>query len=124
MVVKGIYELPCYWHNGKKTIGLTLNWYRNAHFQILAKAKREYNPVTVVQCYGKYNDVAIRYTINFPTKRRTDFMNWLSVADKFFLDWLVKHEIIEDDSIFQYAFMDARCTFDKYKEQKIIAELY
>lgn len=47
----------------------------------------------------KFHQPTITYKFFYDTKRNTDLMNWVAVIDKFFLDILVKENIIEDDNI-------------------------
>jgi hypothetical protein len=91
------FHLPCYTTTGKRK-GLNLNWYRNAHYQALAKAKREFTPVSIDGQYLKAQKIEIHYTFVQADKRRTDAMNWISIVDKFFCDWLVTNGCIPDDS--------------------------
>lgn len=91
------------WGKGKTTkFTFNLNPYRNAHHQVLARAKREYTDLAVSKIYqanipklGKVN-VLFRY---FPrTKIRTDLGNVCSIHDKFFMDALVRSGVIADDN--------------------------
>ena len=91
------YKLPCY-TTAKKPKPLNLNWYRNSHYQALAKAKREFTPVSIDGQYLKAQKIEIHYTFVQADKRRTDAMNWIAVVDKFFCDWLVTNGCIPDDS--------------------------
>ena len=94
------FELPCYMFVGSKKISLNLNWYRNAHYQELNKTKQTYSPCNVVLFKAK--KINIEYTFVWNSNRRTDFMNWITIADKYFLDWLVKWNCLKDDCIDNY----------------------
>ena len=85
---------------GKKNWSLNLNQYRNTHFQILSKAKREFAKIVEadVMALPQYRGrVSLHYTLWLGSKRRTDISNVLSVVDKFFSDTLVEHQRIPDD---------------------------
>ena|SRR3990167_7689083 len=85
-----------------KTFILNLNNYRNAHFQVLDKAKKLYVdevraalPSPVEKFTGQ---VELTYTLFQPTNRRVDISNPLSVIDKFTCDALTSLGVIPDDS--------------------------
>lgn len=90
-----VYALPCYIQLRGKKISLNLNWYRNAHFQTLNQTKQAYRPIS-----GKpfrADHIAVQYKLFLASKRRTDLMNWVSIADKYFMDFLVVSGYIPDD---------------------------
>lgn len=108
------FLLPCtvtYGKNKPKKVSLTLNWFRNAHFQTLNNIKQSWTPNYMGCVDEKGNsfpnyrlpknatNIAIRYTLWISGMRRTDVMNWISVVDKFFLDYLVNEGVIEDDNL-------------------------
>jgi hypothetical protein len=81
-----------------KLIGL--NWYRNAHFQILNKVKKEYLWIVKSQYQGKLNVQKVSITYNIYFKRRgTDGGNCRSVIEKFVLDALVESGVIANDTL-------------------------
>jgi|GEM_PF-2751593 len=90
---------------GNKKFSLNLNVYRNAHFQVLNKAKiifknkllAEYPEIYEI----KANQVEIGYYIERCDNRKFDTMNIISIVDKFFLDALVESGCIPDDN-FKY----------------------
>jgi len=93
------FVLPCYLTLGKKNpkkISLTLNWYRNAFSHSSNTIKQMYAPIK-----GKANfkakQIKIRYVLVLTSGARTDVMNWIAVADKFFSDWLVAQGVVKDD---------------------------
>lgn len=95
-----IFKLPCHVTIGSqkpKTIALNMNWYRNAHFQILNKVKQSYQPISGKRFRAE--KISIIYTLHLPNHRRTDLMNWIAVTDKFFLDYLVENGCIADDCV-------------------------
>lgn len=109
---KFTYVLPCYMELGKKKISLTLNWYRNAHFQVLNKTKSLWSPTLGLQMFNA-KKIHVSYTLYWNSNRRTDFMNWIVIADKYFLDWLVTMGCIPDDCIKNYHSMDASMDYNK-----------
>ncbi|AIA83179.1 endodeoxyribonuclease [Lauvirus lau218] len=87
----------------KKSLNLlSLNIYRNAHFFLLSKAKKEYAEL----CFAEFKkhklvplkgQIMLKYTLFFKGKRRRDLDNFFSITSKFFNDALVDYGIIEDD---------------------------
>jgi len=97
-------ELPLYVVIGvkkPKKISLTLNWYRNAHFHVSNSVKANYSPIDLMPFHA--SKISIDYTLVLSSKKRTDAQNWISVADKFFLDWLVQNGMIHDDDFSVYS---------------------
>ena len=95
------YMLPCHitiGANKRKRLSLNLNQYRNTHYQVLAKMKREFSPIGDYELFVA-NKIKIKYILHHKTRRKTDLMNWVSICDKFFLDWLVSNGCIPDDAI-------------------------
>jgi hypothetical protein len=108
---------------GNKRISLNMNWYRNAHYQVLAKIKREFSPGFPFPRF-KAEKINVKYTLVCKTKKRTDRMNWIAIVDKFFLDWLVNNGYISDDDIFHYGKTTATARHDSgAAENYIIAEV-
>ena len=97
-------ELPLdvYYSKNKKFI-LNLNNYRNAHYRVLANAKKIYSENLVDRIsYPMYEKpVRLVYTYYAKTKRRLDVSNPCSIIDKFTCDALVKAKVLEDDSFEQ-----------------------
>jgi len=85
-----------------KRFHFNLNKYRNAHFQQLNKAKKEFNLWFSFFLMGRgkgkrfNNPVGIHYKLWL--KKRTDLMNVGAVVDKFFQDAIVQCGIIPDDN--------------------------
>jgi hypothetical protein len=87
---------------GNKVFALNLNGYRNAHFQTLNNAKKNFK----VLLYNTYPEilsiraqsVIVQYKITPHNKRLFDTQNIISVVDKFFLDALVEAGTIPDDN--------------------------
>lgn len=115
---KFIFHLPCYMTIGSKKVSLTMNWYRNTHFQVLCIAKRNFIPAYSI--LFKAEEIKIDYTLILNNKRRTDLTNWISIADKFFLDWLVASGCIPDDNATHYANMTARAIVDTSAKETYI----
>ena len=119
---KYVFHLPCYMILGGKRISLTLNWYRNAHYMLLNKTKRAYFPTKIAPFKAK--KIHVDYTLHLSPSRKTDFMNWVTVADKYFLDWLVGIGFLPDDNCANYGSMSASVIIDKALEESyIVAEV-
>lgn len=91
---------PLYVYVGKKKFMLNMNDYRNAHYQVLNKAKVEYKRLLrdeILQL-PKMNVININYDVTLGDNRRHDGMNIVSVTSKFFLDALVEYGVLEDDN--------------------------
>lgn len=91
------FILPCAARHGiakPKRIPYNLNWYRNAHFRLLSQIKKDFEPLFAEPF--KADQIKIYYELRL-TKHRTDVMNWVSVVDKFFCDWLTAKGMIPDD---------------------------
>jgi Holliday junction resolvase RusA-like endonuclease len=91
--------------SGRKDFILNLNNYRNAHYQTLNKAKKNYS--TIVRSlidFGhkglfKGKQVQISYVYFHPDKRRIDAANPVSIIDKFACDALTEHGLWDDDDV-------------------------
>lgn len=86
---------------GKKKFMLNLNPYRNAHFQVLNRAKDEYKRIMhneIIDLPHNMKKVSIDYEIIFGDNRIHDGMNIVAVVSKFFLDALVAYGKIPDDN--------------------------
>lgn len=95
-----VIESPLYVNVGKKKFMLNMNPYRNAHYQVLNKAKQEYKRVMKDEILSlpKMEKIVIDYEITFGDNRRRDGMNIASVTSKFFLDALVEYGVLKDDN--------------------------
>lgn len=84
----------------RKKFILNLNNYRNAHYQVLNKAKIAYKTAIAEQVarLDKAEKVSIHYTLYPKTKRLTDIGNVVSIHKKFFEDAIVELGIIPDDN--------------------------
>lgn len=83
-----------------KKFALNLNTYRNAHYAILNKAKRQYEDYMSPKLDNipKLKACSLIYVLYVPTKRKVDVSNVCSVVDKFFSDTLVLNGKLEDDN--------------------------
>jgi hypothetical protein len=96
------FIIPARLQVGNKVFALNLNGYRNAHFQTLNNAKKNFK----VLLYNTYPEilsiraqsVIVQYKITPHNKRLFDTQNIISVVDKFFLDALVEAGTIPDDN--------------------------
>jgi len=96
-----IEGLPIIIPVGSKKITLSLNWYRNADYYELNKAKKTYLNILRYTArkkeFKKYDTVSLHYIFNFKQKGK-DLGIFLSVIDKFVSDYLVVMGILIDDS--------------------------
>lgn len=93
------FILPIYLNaSKKKRVLVWMNGYRNRHFQVSNKLKREYHEIVLSQYKNqKRNRIHIHYRL-YLQRRWTDWPNVRSIVEKFFLDGLVKCKAIVDDS--------------------------
>ena len=84
---------------GGKKYPINLNAYRNWHYQVNNKIKKEYENLVKDQLENiKFEDkVTITYQVFKPSKRKLDKMNVVSITSKFLMDALTVHECWEDD---------------------------
>lgn len=83
-----------------KKVYLNLNWYRNAHFQLLNKAKEVFHDLCKDRLQGipLLPEVALIYTLYPKTLQLCDTANVCCIVDKFFCDSLVGWGKIPDDN--------------------------
>lgn len=116
------FVLPCYVFIGNKKISLNINWYRNAHYSVLNKTKQSYFPLSFEQFSAKR--IHVSYSLVWNNNRNTDMMNWIAIADKYFLDWLVNMNYIPDDCLKNYRTCDSSAEIDtSAKEPYITAKV-
>lgn len=114
------FRLPLKITINSKKISLNLNWYRNAHFYLNNQVKKVFSPIGFQ--YFKSEKFKINYHLTISNNRVTDFMNWVSVVDKYFLDWLKNMGMIKDDSIDHYVGCSITCNRDtSLKDHDLIA---
>ena len=79
---------------------LTLNNYRNWHYQVSNDIKRRFKSEIFDKLDFKISGkVKIEYFYFAPDKRTRDLMNVISVIDKFFQDAMVDRGCIESDDL-------------------------
>lgn len=82
-----------------KTVPMSVNWYRNAHFQELNQAKVLFKEI-MKERYPNAEPIGVpvklRYAIYL--KFLGDYGNVRSIVEKFFLDFLVEEGWIPEDS--------------------------
>lgn len=98
--------LPIYASTTKnKTVLMSLNWYRNAHFGIKDKVKKHYHEVVFRQLRETRtafeNNIRVKYQLYYK-RGDCDLMNVVSILDKFLLDALVMAKVIKDDNVKKY----------------------
>ncbi len=98
--------LPIYANTSKKKkVLVSLNWYRNAHYGIKDKIKKEYHEIVYSQLRGLKQPfqkrIGVKYRL-FYKRGDCDLMNVVSVLDKFLLDALVQAGMIKDDNVNKY----------------------
>lgn len=88
-------------HVNRDVIHLSLNIYRNLHFQVLNKVKKEVKRIVWSQLAQVENDlgdqVKLTITLFQPDKKRRDLGNFCAVAQKFVDDALVEYGTLKDD---------------------------
>ena len=97
-----VIESPLYVIVGRKKFMLNMNDYRNAHYQVLNKAKIEYKKLLrddILSLPAKMGRISIDYEIILGDNRRHDGMNICAVTSKFFLDALVEYGVLPDDNM-------------------------
>lgn len=82
----------------KKSLSLNLNPFRNAHFQVLNKAKVNFTDLvrSDLKDIPKLSKITLDYIL-YP-QRLCDTNNFCSIVDKFFSDALVECGVIQDDN--------------------------
>lgn len=94
-------DLPLYIVNGRnKKYWLTMNNYRNWHYQINNNLKKKFKLSLMPHLGFRFsNQVHIHYRLFAPDRRKRDLMNNVSVIDKFFQDALVELGCIQEDNV-------------------------
>ena len=119
-------KIPLTWEYGKKKIhriSLTMNWYRNVHYQTSNKVKKMVADYVKSFDLGKFSNVKIVYTVYFKDRSRRDLLNFVSVVDKFALDALVDKGVLIDDSyqyVREYGIKFGGIVDENYVEMEII----
>lgn len=88
-----------------KNVLMSLNWYRNAHYQTECKMKHIYTDLVktrlkhVKQCLR--GNIRVTYTLYYKNSR-CDMMNVIAIIDKYLMDALQEMKIIENDNVENY----------------------
>lgn len=81
-----------------KVFKINLNTYRNAHYQVLANAKRWFHQYGMtLDIPGKFN-VPVELEYKLSVRRGSDLMNYGAILDKFMCDALVARGLLADDN--------------------------
>jgi hypothetical protein len=79
---------------------LTMNNYRNWHYQISNDIKRKFKADIIDKLNFKFKGkIKIEYFYFAPDKKTRDLMNVISVIDKFFQDAMVENGCIDSDDL-------------------------
>lgn len=83
-----------------KRVPVNLNWYRNAHFLELNRAKVNFKAAIAeqIKALPYLKKIAVSYTFHPGKGIIADTNNVCCIADKFFLDALVELSRIKDDT--------------------------
>lgn len=93
--------LPIFGMKSKnKRVSLNLNQYRNWHYLVNSKLKREFKAdIQKNLNFVIKGGVEIEYEYYAPDNRKRDLMNVIAVVDKYFQDALVETGCIEADDM-------------------------
>lgn len=82
-----------------KSFTINLNAYRNTHYQVLNKAKKEFDRVVKprLKFVPKLEQCSLEYTYYHGDGKEPDTNNVYAIADKFFCDTLVNAGVLPDD---------------------------
>lgn len=88
-----------------KTFLMSMNWYRNAHYQLECKIKRKYHQLIKRRLKGVKSQmtgfVKVSYNLYYKNSQ-SDLMNVISIIDKYLMDALQELSIIENDNVKNY----------------------
>lgn len=96
------FTLPCYIKQGKKNIPISLNWYRNAHYQTSNNIKIKFKKFIAPQFEGLEKiegKIRIKFVYYAARNNSPDLDNFTSISKKFFQDAAVELGLIEEDSV-------------------------
>lgn len=110
-----------------KTVLVSSNWFRNAHYYDKNKVKQHYDELSrrkllkanVSPLKGTYVTKYVYYYKN----RGSDGSNVVSMMEKFFLDALQGAGIVEEDNVLFHSSHGFRCEYDK-ENPRIEIEVY
>ena len=124
--MKYTFKLPCHIVVGvkkQKRLPININWYRNAHHFTTSLVKRDFYPIGKIAKFHA-DKISVHYILVLNNNRNTDLMNWISVVDKFFMDWLVINNYIPDDNVRIVKHVEAESMISvKEPESYVIAEV-
>ena len=94
-------SLPLHIHINGKKIALSLNEYRNLHFQVLSKLKKQASRIVLSQLPNPpakpFNSADIQ-VLFFPDNLHKDLRNFAPIASKFADDAMVEYGFLKDDN--------------------------
>lgn len=92
--------IPVYLQTSTKAITLSMNWYRNAHYQTINKVKKQMHEIIIAQLSDQVFDgpIQLHYTYFYKNKA-TDLMNFGALASKWLLDTLQENGNISKDTV-------------------------
>ena len=96
------FTLPCYIKDRGKNVGISLNWYRNAHYQISNRVKVEFKRLIKPQFEGLGlidEKVKIKFVYYAARNNSPDLDNFTSIVKKFFQDACVELELLAEDNV-------------------------
>lgn len=117
-------KIPTHWEvwtirNPKKEF-MWMNFYRNAHFQVLSRVKIDYtNSLWELRWKTLKTPISITYIFH-PSRSNQDMDNCISVASKFLQDSLVHYWVITWDT-YQHISLTTNIAWEKDKEWYIEA---
>lgn len=96
------FILPCYVKDRGNNVGISLNWYRNAHYQVSNRIKVEFKRLIKDQFDGLdeiQSEIRIKFVYYAAKNNSPDLDNFTSVVKKFFQDACVELGLIKDDNV-------------------------
>lgn len=88
-----------------KTFLMSMNWYRNSHYQTECKIKHKYHDLVKRRLKGVKTKmtgfVKVSYNLYYKNSQ-SDLMNVISIIDKYLMDALQELELIENDNVKTY----------------------
>ena len=101
-VMNKVYILPIYWNQSKKkTVLVGMNAYRNWHYLVSAKFKREFGELVDTQVLGHVL-LTKPYTLHIKVYYKNpicDGSNIVALIEKVFLDALISAGVLPNDTV-------------------------
>ena len=93
-------NLPIYWSSGKSTHLVGMNFFRNAHYHVKAKMKRDYHALIENQSLSmpKLTTFTTHYKLYYKSAV-CDPSNIISLIEKFALDGLIEAGVLTNDNV-------------------------